>query len=93
MNISKLKLLSSIEGTSWLLLLFIAMPLKYVWAYPLAVKYIGMAHGILFVGLVYMISVMVEKQAISKGVGAKIFIASLIPFGTYYTNKTLLSDA
>ena len=92
MTLTHLRLLSSIEGTSWLLLLFVAMPLKYIWAYPLAVKYIGMAHGILFIALLYVISVMVEKKAIPSSAGIKIFIASLIPFGTYYTNKTLLKS-
>ena len=92
MTIKHLRLLSSIEGTSWLLLLFVAMPLKYIWALPLAVKYVGMGHGVLFIALLYMISVMVEKKGITSEVGIKIFVASLIPFGTYYTNKTLLQE-
>jgi integral membrane protein len=41
-------LLTLAEGVSYIILLGIAMPLKYVWDYPLAVRYAGMLHGLLF---------------------------------------------
>ena len=47
--LKSLTLIGYLEGTSFLLLLFIAMPLKYMLDIPEGVKYIGMAHGILFI--------------------------------------------
>ena len=46
---SRFRLISFVEGISYLLLVFIAMPLKYMFDYPLAVKIVGMGHGVLFI--------------------------------------------
>ena len=42
-----------IEGYSYLVLLFIAMPIKYIFEMPMAVKVTGMLHGILFVAFMW----------------------------------------
>jgi len=78
-----------IEGISWLLLLFVAMPLKYFAANPLPVKYIGMAHGLLFVLLCFLIVDAVTKTILSKKFAVILFVASLVPFGTFFTDKNL----
>ena len=44
-----------IEGWSYLILLFIAMPLKYIFDMPLAVRIVGSAHGLLFVAYVILL--------------------------------------
>ena len=44
-----LRILGNIEGVSYLLLLFVAMPMKYYFGMPMAVKIVGMAHGVLFI--------------------------------------------
>ncbi|MFS7180260.1 DUF3817 domain-containing protein [Serratia proteamaculans] len=49
MNIQTLRAVGFLEGLSFLLLLFIAMPMKYMWGNPILVKYVGMGHGVLFV--------------------------------------------
>lgn len=49
MNIKTLRLIGLIEGISFLLLLFIAMPVKYMMDNPVLVKYVGMGHGVLFI--------------------------------------------
>ena len=80
-----------VEGYSYLILLFIAMPLKYILDYPIAVKIAGMAHGVLFL-LFCALLVLAWKQAkwsIKKSL--LFFIASLIPFGTFYTDKIVKS--
>ena len=46
------KYVSILEGLSFLLLLFIAMPLKYIWSMPQMVQQVGMAHGVLFIAYV-----------------------------------------
>ncbi len=48
MNIKTLRFVGTLEGISFLLLLGVAMPIKYIWDNPIFVKYIGMGHGVLF---------------------------------------------
>jgi integral membrane protein len=75
------------EGISFLILLFIAMPLKYLADQPMAVKIVGTLHGALFVA--FMILVYLVKDQHNKNVGwmIKAFLASIIPFGTFYMDR------
>ena len=77
------------EGVSWLLLLFIAMPLKYMADNPYPVKVIGMGHGVLFIAFVIFLTIVLQQKAISNRLGAKVFIASFIPFGTFIVDGKL----
>ena len=49
--VAVLRRFSLVEGISTLVLFLVAMPLKYVLGYPMAVTYVGWVHGVLFVGL------------------------------------------
>lgn len=75
------------EGISLLLLLFFAMPLKYIWDLPMAVSIIGMAHGILFLGYVALAIVLFIELKWSLKILAGVLLASLLPFGTFYMEK------
>lgn len=77
------------EGLSWLTLLFIAMPLKYIWGDPSYVKIVGMTHGILFIALITLLLQTFMESRIDKKEAITIFIASFIPFGTFFTDKSL----
>lgn len=81
-----------LEGLSFLVLLFIAMPLKYIFSLPEFVKYVGWTHGVLFIAYqVFLISAMIDLQwKIKKAVIC--FIASLIPFGTFIIDKDLRKE-
>jgi integral membrane protein len=67
------------EAISYLLLLGIAMPLKYVWDMPLAVKWVGAAHGALFVTFCLSLAFAMYKAAWPLSRAVLLFIASLIP--------------
>lgn len=75
------------EGVSFLVLLAIAMPLKYFAGMPMAVTVVGGLHGLLFVG--FMILAYLVKEEHKKNIGwmAKAFLASIIPFGTFVMDK------
>ncbi|MET0635444.1 MAG: DUF3817 domain-containing protein [Chitinophagaceae bacterium] len=75
------------EGVSFLVLLFIAMPLKYGFDLPMAVKIVGYAHGFLFVAFMALAFVVKSEYDRSWGWGIKAFLASIIPFGTFYMEK------
>ena len=80
------------EGVSYLLLLLIAMALKYYANFPEAVKYVGWLHGILFVLFcIYLLKVwIVLKWSFGKALTA--FIASLVPFGTFLLDARLKKE-
>lgn len=75
------------EGVSFLVLLFIAMPLKYMADMPLAVTVVGGLHGILFVAFIVMMYLVKEQYGKDLVWMAKAFIASIIPFGTFVMDK------
>lgn len=77
------------EGVSYLLLLFVAMPIKYLGGIPGPVKYLGWAHGFLFVlyGFLLLKVWIQYKWPFKKAFIA--FLASLVPFGTFVFDKQL----
>ena len=84
------RLAAFLEGVSYILLLFIAVPIKYLLNDPIYVKLLGMPHGILFV--VYIIFSVIGKNKFNWSY-LKFFIisaASLVPFGTFYVDKKYL---
>ena len=90
--IGRLRLIGLIEGISFLVLLGIATLLKYAAGMPLAVKYVGWAHGglfMLFLAALFQVSAETD-WGFKKIAGA--FIASVIPFGTFILDKQLKQD-
>jgi len=83
--------ISLLEGLSLLALLFVAMPLKYIWGNPEYVRVVGMAHGLLFVA--YILFAIMTKFELNWKVKTLfiVFAASVIPFGTFYVDKKYLS--
>lgn len=80
---------NTIEGYSYLVLLFIAMPMKYMLGYPIAVKIAGMTHGVLFILFCILLVEAWKKTNWSFKENALFFAASLIPFGTFYTKNKI----
>ena len=80
------------EGISFLVLLLIAMPLKYFAQQPLAVTIAGSIHGVLFI--TFMILALEYKSAAKKNIKwfASAFIASILPFGTFLLDKSLKKE-
>ncbi|WP_180085758.1 MULTISPECIES: DUF3817 domain-containing protein [Acinetobacter] len=83
MNIKTLRLVGLFEGISFLLLLFIAMPVKYMMDNPILVKYVGMGHGVLFVLFLVVLFAVCEKQKWSLNMFLMGLIASILPFGPF----------
>jgi len=78
------------EGISFLVLLFIAMPLKYFAEMPHAVLYVGWIHGILFIAFCVLLLVVKIKYSWSLKKMFVAFIASLLPFGTFILDAKIL---
>ncbi len=89
--VGRLRLLGYLEGTSLLLLLFVAVPLKYGSHDPALVKALGPVHGLLFLGfIISALSVGVEEHWKFKETTWKVLIACIIPFGTFYIDRYIL---
>lgn len=88
---SRFRLISFIEGISYLILIFIAMPLKYMFDYPMAVKIVGMAHGVLFI-LFILALIMAMKRYKWKFLGFQLFVYSLLPFGFILIEKVIMKS-
>ena len=88
--LGRLRVIGWLEGVSFLLLLGVAMPLKYVWGQPELVRHLGMAHGVLF--LAYLAAVIQVTVELSWGWGRAVLVmaASLVPFGTFYSDAKWL---
>ncbi len=81
---------SVLEAISFLLLLFVAMPLKYIWEMPEYVRVVGMAHGILFILYLFGGYWMYEKLNWSLKVLFIVFLSSVLPFGPFVVEKKYL---
>lgn len=81
-----------VEGISFLVLLFIAMPLKYLADMPAMVKYVGWLHGVLFVGFVLLLAIVQFTFRWSFIKLSLAFISSLIPFGTFILDRRLKDE-
>ena len=89
MNIKTLRWVGFLEGISFLLLLFIAMPMKYMFDNPILVKYVGMGHGVLFIAFLVVLFVVCEKQKWSLKMFILGLIASILPFGPFIFDAKL----
>lgn len=86
----RFRVISIVEGISFLLLLGVAMPLKYAAGIEEATKYPGWAHGLLFVAYMFaLIDVAIVKRWPFKWIALG-FIASLLPFGPFVFDKKIL---
>ena len=88
-SVKKFGLINTIEGYSYLLLLFVAMPIKYLLGIPLAVKIVGMIHGVLFITFLLLLVIAWQDKKWAFRENIIFFIASLVPFGTFFTKKRI----
>jgi integral membrane protein len=88
-SIEHLRVAGKVEGVSYLLLLGVAMPLKYFAGLPLAVKLVGWAHGLLFVVFLIVLVLAMLRARLSFTHAASAFIASLLPFGPFLIDRRL----
>lgn len=84
------RIVALLEGVSYILLLFIAVPIKYMQGTPEYVKLLGMPHGLLFVAYVVLAIVLGIELKWNMKTMFIVLIASILPFGTFYVDKKYL---
>lgn len=89
-RIGRLELLGYLEGISLLILLFVAVPLKYAAGNPALVRALGPIHGALFLWYIFQtLSIGVEQCWPFQKTTWKVLVACIIPFGTFYIGRQL----
>lgn len=83
--------ISWLEGLSFLLLLLVAMPLKYIADMPLAVSVIGMLHGALFVAYCGYALFLKETLKWKTSLFAFVLLMAIVPFGMIILDRKLKS--
>lgn len=92
-NIGRLRIIAFLEGISFILLLFIATPMKYYMDSPVGTKILGPIHGALFIIFILnTLSVSVEENWKFTNTTWKVLLASILPFGTFYIDHTILKE-
>jgi len=83
-EIGRLRIIAFVEGISFLLILFVTMPLKYFMDMPNPNKIVGMSHGVLFI--IYILAVIQAKYSFewSNKTTLLALAASIVPFGTFW---------
>ncbi|MBT8259552.1 MAG: DUF3817 domain-containing protein [Bacteroidia bacterium] len=88
--IKSFRIVALFEGISYILLLFIAVPVKYLLHDPQYVKLLGLPHGIWFMIYVIMAIVIYSEGKWSQKILYHILLAGIIPFGTFYIDYKYL---
>jgi integral membrane protein len=91
--VRRLRAVALVEGVSFLVLLGIAMPLKYAAGMPIAVKIVGWIHGVLFVLFSAALFLAMRAQRWPLRRSAGIFLAGLLPFGPFVIDRRLKQES
>jgi integral membrane protein len=87
--IDRLRLASILDGISYLILIGIAMPLKYLADMPLAVRLVGSLHGFLFLTLCACLLEVLMRKRLSVGWCVIVFVCALFPFAPFFLDRKL----
>lgn len=88
-SFGRFRILAFCEGISFLLILFVTMPLKYFYQWPEPNKIVGMAHGILFLYYLSMLIPIKSERLWTWKETSFAAIASVLPFGTFIAERYL----
>mgnify|MGYP001587176829 FL=1 len=88
--IQAFRITSYLEGISYLLLLGVGVPLKYLANDDSWVKALGMPHGILFIAYIFLAIVIKQKLNWDNITMFIVLLAAIIPFGTFYVDRKYL---
>ncbi len=88
-DIRLLRTIGWIEWVSFILLLFVAMPLKYIWDMPLGVQIVGPIHGVLFMAFVAYLGKVAITRSWRTALISKCVAGSLTPLGPFLYEQEL----
>ncbi len=77
------------DGVALLLLFFVAVPVKYMFDFPLLVKVLGPTHGVLFISLVVLLAINLVKKHVPFWLALLLFFGALLPGGAFFADYKL----
>jgi len=90
-KIGRLRIVGFLEGISLLVLIFISVPMKYIFNNPLGSEIVGPIHGALFLLFLFnTLMVAAEQKWQFKTITWKVLVSCVLPFGTFYIDHKLL---
>jgi integral membrane protein len=89
LQLRRMRQLSMVEGSTLIVLIFIAVPLKHLGGYPLATAIMGPIHGVAFVVYAWMLIQTVVSGEWSRTEILRLAIAALVPFGAFFNQRVL----
>lgn len=90
--LGRLRLVGFLEGVSFVFLVCLAVPVKYLMGNPILVRVSGPVHGLLFILFVLGVYLMAFERNWDRRITWKLMAASLIPFGNFYVDRTILRN-
>jgi integral membrane protein len=90
--LQQFRIAALLEGWSYLILLFIAMPLKYAAGLPLAVRIVGSVHGFLFLTFILALYRVIRERRWPIRRALRGFLYSLLPFGAFVFDRSLVRE-
>lgn len=87
--VGRLRIVALCEGWSYVLLLGVAMPLKYGLDMPQAVRVVGMLHGLLFILFAAALFHAQLERRWGLGFSVLVFLSSLVPLGAFWMDRKL----
>lgn len=92
-QVGRFRILAYAEGISFLVILFVTMPLKYMAEMPGPNKVFGLVHGMLFV--LYVLALLQLKNELGWNAKKTLiaFVAAILPFGTFWADKKLFKQS
>ena len=91
--IKNFRIIAYLEGLSYLILLLVAMPLKYFYGMPLAVRIVGATHGGLFIAYCFALKSIRAKLEWSDKITAIAFISAFLPAAPFIFDRKILAEA
>ncbi len=87
--LQRLRLVGMVEGTTLLLLIFVAVPIKYLGGWPTATSIMGPIHGVAFIFYVVTLIEVASSQLLNRQEIVRTFAACLVPFGPFLNDAFL----
>jgi integral membrane protein len=88
-QLRRMRLVSLLEGTTLVALMFVAVPLKHIAGHPAATSIIGPIHGMAFLLYIWMLIQTVSGADWSRAEIARAVIVAFIPFGAFANERFL----
>jgi integral membrane protein len=88
-QLRRMRLVSLLEGTTLIILVFVAVPLRHLGGYRIATTIVGPVHGMAFLVYIWMLVQTISGGFIPRGYALRLMVAAFVPFGAFFNERVL----